>query len=92
MPEFVNEAGRRIGAPADSDLARVLARSGYRETVGGKLPAVPVTDSADAEPADELAGLKRGELNELAESLGIDDAAKLKNADAVRDAIRSASD
>lgn len=81
MPEFENEAGERIGALAGSDLERALLKKGWTEVGAGK--------SKDT-PDDDLAGLKRGELNEIAEAEGVEAPAKLKTVSDVRDAIRNA--
>lgn len=87
MPEYLNESnGRRIGAPSDSALERQLVRKGWKLV---EEPETPV-EEPEVEEVDDLKGLKRGELDDLAEGLGVEDVADIPNAGAVADAIREA--
>jgi hypothetical protein len=79
MPAFSN--GERVmGAPEGSFLADALISEGW----------VAEGSPTPAEPTDDLKGLKRGELDSLAADLGVDSPEDLPNAEAVKDAIRTA--
>lgn len=96
MPEFVKNEGeeseRRVGAPSGSILEDVLLRKGWQQVDGSELE--PVNDPSEGEPDEDqddpnadLKGLKRGELEEIAEDLGIENVAEIPNVPAVVEAI-----
>lgn len=99
MPEFVHEDGTVLGAPAGSELEEALENKTAWTRVGGNQSPATDDDAApdaegepDADAGSELASLSRGELNELAESVGVANPAQLANKAAVIAAIESADD
>lgn len=78
MPAF-SKGERVMGAAEGSFLADALIAEGW-----------VAEESPTREPTDDLKGLKRGELDSLAADLGVDSPEDLPNADAVKDAIRTA--
>lgn len=91
MPEFKHESGRRLGAPSGSALERELLKKGWAQVDGEE----PTPEAAAAkEPAPEsvdenadLKGLKRAELDAIAQGLGVENVADIPNAPAVAEAI-----
>lgn len=85
MPEFVHpESGRCLGAPSGSALERQLLKKGWTEGTSGE-PTEPADSGVDL--AADLKGLKRAELDAIAEELGIEDVADIPNAASVAEAI-----
>jgi hypothetical protein len=85
MPEYVSENGRRMGAPADSPLERQLLKKGWQPVESDE-----TAPAAEDDPHADLKGLKRDELNAIAEELGVENVADIPNAGAVAEAIRTA--